>query len=256
MSAPIAFILVGNQVENALTSKINIFLRDVYSGWFAESHEFIFSITHKNQELKIDDGWDIYGDSSSFWLGFKKDINNKNKIMSEMFELGSNSIIKTTKFMDLIYKDFIDCNLNAIFSLSNMRVIQDKVVGDSVSAAKGSGAIIGNINNGSVSIPIAISGDLVRAICGEVNQKVHVPKPQINLVSRNSTLEKYKANIEVLAGEAKISLLDFSKMEVGDVVLLNKKVGEPFFVQSGNKVSVGSIQLGRLENKKAIQFLE
>lgn len=257
MSVAMPIKLLGEIAEKELTSKMSAWLSDLYSGWFSDAEKYCFSVTIKNKTLHINsDVWNFYGNSNKLWLAFKSEDSVKNKIMAEMFELESSSSLKTTKFTDAIYKDFIDSNVNMLFERNNMANFKSLDI-KNPDMSYGSGAILATISNGSISLPIAISGEMVSAICGEEKQSLQVLKPNYQLVARESTFDKNKckSSLEVLAGKVNISLRDFSQIGIGDVVLLDTKVGMPFSAILPTKKSF-NIQLGAVENKKAIQFIE
>lgn len=255
MSAVAPFTLLCEAMEKELTAKMDAWLRDLYSGWFSDADKYFFTITNKNKALQIDNNiWDIYGNSSTYWLAFKKDVSAKNKVIAEMFELDSHASFKTTKFTETIYQDFIDSCVSSIFERTNLTYIRGTDI-LKVSADFGSGAITGTLSNGTVSLPVTLGGDLVKAICSESNQKLQSIKPAHNLASREGSVDKYKSKLEVSAGKAKISLRDFSIMEVGDIVILDTEVGSPFAVYLPGKAPLQA-QLGNLINKKAIQLIE
>lgn len=256
MSVATPIDLLGEAAEKELTSKMSVWLGDLYSGWFSDAEKYYFSVTNKNKALHINsDAWEFYGNSNKLWVAFKSDAFAHNKIMAEMFELESPSNLKITKFTDAIYKDFIDSNVNMIFERVNMTYLRNIGI-TNPDMSYGSGALLATIGNGSISFAIAVSGEMVRAICGEAKQRLQVTKPSYQLAARESAFDEnnFKSSVEVLAGKVNISLLDFAKIGIGDVVLLDTKVGMPFSAKVSTKNSF-NVQLGAVENKKAIQFI-
>lgn len=257
MSEVLPINLLGEVAEKELIAKMSAWLNGLYSGWFSDADKYLLSITSKNKTLKIDsDSWRFYGNSNKLWLAFKSDPLAKNKIMSEMFELDSPINFKLTKFIDAIYEDFIDSNVNMVFERMSITNLVNKDIRNP-EVYFGSGAVLASINNGLISIPIAISGELVKAICSESNQKLEISKPKYDLVARETSLDahKHKSSIEVLAGKVTLTIKDFTEIEIGDVVMLDTKIGNPFpAVISANKSL--EVQLGVVNNKKAIQFIE
>lgn len=257
MSQVLPISLLGAMAEKELTTKMSAWLSELYSGWFSDAGKYYFVIANKNKALQIDnDLWRFYGNSNKLWLAFKNDVSTKNKIMSEMFELDSPTNLKITKFIDAIYEDFADSNVNMIFERTNITNLNNKDI-NNPEVYFGSGAVLASINNGLISFPIVLSGELVRAICSESNQKLQISKPEYDLVAREISLDehKYKSRIEVHAGKVKVTIKDFTEIEIGDVVMLDTKIGTPFPVVLSANRSL-NVQLGVVDNKKAIQFIE
>jgi flagellar motor switch protein FliM len=96
----------------------------------------------------------------------------------------------------------------------------------------------------------------VKAIYDSSKLNVRSNLPRINLVPRESTLSGFSKQLQVLVGSAEISFSELSKMEIGDVVVLNKKIGQPFSIQNDSKLFLANGQLGKVTNKKAIQLIE
>lgn len=257
MSEVLSISLLGETAEKELTTKVSTWLRYLYSGWFSEPDKYFLSITNKNKALKIDnDLWSFYGNSNKLWLAFKSDVLTKSKIMSEMLEFDSPTNFKITKFTDAIYKDFIDSNVTMIFEKTGMINFNNKDI-HNPEVRFGSGAVFGAINNGLISFPVALSGGLVELICSESNEAMQISKPQYDLVARETSFDthKHQSRIEVLAGKVKMTIKDFTEIGVGDVVLLDTKIGAPFpAVLSANRSL--NVQLGIVDNKKAIQLIE
>ena len=257
MSEVLPISLLGETAEKELTTKLSTWLKYLYSGWFSEPDKYFFSITNKNKALKIDnDLWTFYGNSNKLWLAFKSDALTKSKIMSEMFESDSPTNFKITKFTEAIYKDFIDSNINMIFEKTGMINFNNKDI-HNPEVNFCSGAVFGTINNGLISIPVALSGGLVEIICIESYQKMQTSKPHYDLVGRESSFDahKHKSRIEVLAGKVKMTIKDFTEIGVGDVVLLDTKIDAPFPAVLSTSRSL-NVQLGIVDNKKAIQLIE
>ena len=257
MSEVLPISLLGETAEKELCTKVGAWLRSLYSGWFSEADKYFLSITNKNNALKIDnDLWRFYGNSNKLWLAFKSDALTKSKIMSEMFELEPPTNFKLTKFTDAIYEDFIDSNVTMFFEKTGMINFNNKDI-HNPEVNFGSGAVFGSINNGLISFPVALSGGVVELICSESNEAMQISKPQYDLVARESSFDthKQKSRIEVLAGKVKMTIKDFTEIGVGDVVLLDTKIGAPFPAVVSLNRSV-NVQLGIVNNKKAIQLIE
>ena len=256
MKVATSFVFIGEEVTKQLTSKLNGLLRELYSGWFSDDRHFQFTVAQKNQPLYFDKKeWQFFGNCSDFWLAFKVNDDIKSKLLSSMFEASLQQIPKSTKFMEHIFQDFIDSNLNALFALANSEYIHnDDIINFKLTF--GSGALMGNFGDGSTTLPVAIGGGLIKSICGEVSQKNKDLALSNELTDRSISVENYKTVIEVMAGKAEITIQDFARMEIGDTILLDRRVEDSFFVQSANSVFIAHTQLGKLENKKAIQLIE
>lgn len=256
MKVATPFVFIGVEVTKQLTIKLNGFLLELYSGWFSEDKHFQFTVAQKNQQLYLDKKeWRFYGNSSDFWLAFKVNDDIKSKLLSSMFEVGLQQIPKSTKFMEHIFQDFIDSNLNALFALANSECLHNDDI-SSFKLAFGSGALTGNFSSGYISLQVAFGGELIKSICGEVNQNNRNLALLNELTDRSISVENYKAAIEVMAGKAEITIQDFARMEIGDTIVLDRRVEDPFFAQSLDSVFIAHAQLGKLENKKTIQLIE
>lgn len=256
MNVVLPFVLTSEESTKQLISKINTFLPDIYCGWFSDECHFQFTVAQKNQQLYLDKKeWRFYGNTSDFWLAFKVNDEIKSKLLSSMFEVSPQQIPNPTKFMEHIFQDFINSNLIALFALAKSEYLHKDDI-TNFKLAFGSGALMGHFSSGTTSLPVAFGGELIKSICEEINQKTKTSVLLNELTDRSISVENYKAAIEVIAGKAEITIQDFARMEIGDTILLDRRVEEPFFVQSPNSLFIAHAQLGRLENKKAIQLIE
>lgn len=255
MKKALPFLMLGDKAIEELERKINDTLRSLYPQWLSESDQFSFTVTKQNKLLAIDgQSWDICGSSDTNWVAFKKDEKSKNKVLKEIFELDQYTNFKSTKLTDAVYHDFINSNISVIFDAGTSGNVDTE---KRLTAASnfGSGAVLGSILHGSINIPVAIGGEVVMGICAEFNQKLKNPNSQRQLSPRETSLGKLNTELEVTAGKVQISFGDFSNMGVGDIVLLDRKIGEPFNANLSNDVQ-SNVQLCRLGNQKAIQFIE
>ncbi|MFV1922178.1 MAG: FliM/FliN family flagellar motor switch protein [Methylotenera sp.] len=247
--------MLGDHATAEMERKISDGVMLFYPQWLSDGNQFKFLVETKNKPIDIDNqNWDIHGKSESFWIAFRKDEKLKNKILKEIFELDAYANLKSTKLTDSIYQDFIDSNVKAIFNLANATDLETQK-NLTIKTTYGSGALIGKISNGDLDIPVAIGGDVILAICSEFKQQIQSLKAPCKLIERKSILGNLVSKIEVTAGKVEISFSEFSNMSVGDIILLDSKVDDPFKANFSDEVH-SKVQLCKLENHKAIQFIE
>lgn len=249
------YTLIGTSKADELTKKLNASLQSIYAGWFSQDHKFRFTITHINQRLNIDiTKWSIHANSKESWLAFKPDSQTETWLISEMLSSDGYTIPKMTTFTNMIFHDFIESNISAIYSLANMVSLKGNSKQE-IDTRLGSGAIIGNMSNGVVTLPIAIGGDLVQAICGSRTELAKNSKAN-ELSKREQTILNSELSLKILAGKAVMSIDDITKIEIGDVVLLDSKLEDSFSAYTSSGNFLAQIQLGKRANQKAIQLIE
>ncbi|EUJ10329.1 flagellar motor switch protein [Methylophilaceae bacterium 11] len=248
------YTLYGASHVNEVSEKVNAALSELYAGWFTREEHFIFSVTNHNESFKLAiDSWDIYASSPDCWVALKGVKKLQAGFLTKMFDADSNLLARTTKLTSAIYSDFIESHIDTLYSLANTVYLKGQNI-TNVRTLKGSGALLGLVSNGEVAMQIAIGADLIKAICSKSFVKLH--SKSADLVSRESVLQNPVVDIHVPAGSAEMTLKDLSMVEVGDVILLDKKLGGKFLVTDAKGRFLANAQLGKRLNQKAIQFIE
>lgn len=248
------YTLFGESQLDEVSNNINLHMQKLYDGWYGENHNFSFAITKKNESLALDiKQWDVYANTKHLWVAFQSDARVATDMLNEMMGLVSRPLAKSTAFTNAIYSDFIYSNVSTIYSLANTVHLKNKDIVD-LEIYKGSGAIVGQIANGKTFLKMAIGGDIVKALCATKSTQSDLKMAE--LVARESLVLKPTVSLNVTAGSTIMSLRQLSELDVGDIVLLDKKLGSGFSVTTKNGVPLAKAQLGKLINQKVIQLIE
>lgn len=122
---------------------------------------------------------------------------------------------------------------------------------ENVRTEYGSGAIFGELGGDLPPQPIALGGSVVSALVGRQSQ----PSPhEAMLASRESAIGGGVTRLEVVLGQAELTLADLANVSVGDVIRLQSPFRDPLLVRTDDGVPLARARLGVRDGYKAIQL--
>lgn len=206
-------------------------------------------------EIVAKEDWTIFGDPSGVWLAAKVSENRQREFVERL--LGTP--VPPGMALSPLLRDLLDqCIRDLVVrfgarptvGLSLVRHAATRI--DATAVAYGAGALSIQPAAGVALPELVLGGELVeRILAREVQPPARMPA----LARREMSLRAMREQIEVILGDAELTLGDIANVSVGDVIRLQAKYRDPLSVRFCNGVQLLKADLGASGTKKAIQIV-
>ncbi|MCB5191889.1 FliM/FliN family flagellar motor C-terminal domain-containing protein [Methylobacillus arboreus] len=254
MPVALPFRLIAASGRVAVEETLKAVFSDWSKAWLGEDAKCSYAVD-SDSAIGPDDEWLIVGNAPESWVAWNLADSQGRELVSAMMKQSSGLSSKPSPLTSALRQEALLDLFRRIQTLSSHELAQ-QYQGEKRQLRTGYGS-------GVVHLQISgILGQQELLIGGAVAEALGAFKPTRSphaqaMVQRGRTLGRYVAHLEVLAGQAEITVQDLSGIEVGDVIRLSAKSADALLVRSlTGKQPVAKAYLGLQGNHKAIQFLE
>lgn len=256
MPVALSFRLIAASGRAAVEETLKAVFNDWSKAWLGEEARFSYTVDSDNG-TEPNEEWLVVGNAPESWVAWNLADNRGRELVSAMLKQSSGLSSKPTPLTIALRQEALLDLFRRIQPLSSHELAQ-QYQGEKRQLRTGYGSGVVHLQmSGTLGQQELLIGGAVAAALGAL-KPTRSPHAQ-TLVQRGQTLGRYVARVEVLAGQAEITVQDLSGIEVGDVIRLSAKSADALLVRSltGNgKQTVAKAYLGLQGDHKAIQFLE
>ncbi|MGY1490767.1 FliM/FliN family flagellar motor switch protein [Methylobacillus pratensis] len=257
MSVALTFRLIAASGRAAVEETLETVFSEWSKAWLGEDARLSYDVDSAST-IEPGDGWLIVGNAPESWVAWNLAESRGRELVSAMLKQSGGLSSKPSPLTSAVQQEAVLDLFRRIQPLSSHELAQ-QYQGEKSQLRTGYGSGVVHLQiSGTLGQQELLIGGAVAAALGAF--KLTRPSRTQALVQRGQTLGRYVAHLEVLAGQAEITVQDLSGIEVGDVIRLSAKSTEALLVRSltgGNgKQAVAKAYLGLQGGHKAIQFLE
>lgn len=206
-----------------------------------------------------DDGdWVVLGDTSDIWLAWHLREASRRELAHQLLGGNGQSGSPLTSMVQTLVDEAMGDFERRLFALSSPDTNSPHTPGSMLPpaiTAYGSGMVGVSLAFGSPSLflTIALGGAFVERLLARPLAK---PVSDAALVARNTAIAPSRVGLEIILGQAELSLSALAGIAVGDVLRLDARYRDPVLAVTTDGKPLLKAHLGTQGNIKAIQIVE
>lgn len=257
MSVARAFRLLGETDHTVFQQTFGRIADDWSREWFAASPVVLFEPDSAAPDVLPDaEEWVVIGRPPECWVAWHLREGAWRDLARWLFNGAPGPSAKPGPLAEAVLRDCL-CDLSArVLTDAGFTELWESVsiqAGSSLRVGYGSGAVFGSLAGDLPRQPLAFGGALVEAIVS-TQRTLPALLPAPALVKREASIRNGRTGIEIILGEAELSLAELATISVGDVIRLDALHRHPLRMQTRDGQLVGHIELGTRGEHKAAQF--
>ena len=256
MTAALPFRLISEGDKRRIVERLLQLSQSWGNDWFIDQLDFQVHMSSAIDFcLAPGEQWMVFGTPPDKWFAWKIDGASSREWLGMIFGTPLGVSAKNTPLMHDMLQECVAGLAQELATAIGEQVLIKQ--GSSPSTLKslrtgyGSGAILAELRGGAQRQTIALGGDIVE----QWTRSLPLEETHTQLTPRRSAIGELQTSLEVVAGQAELTLRDIIGLEVGDVIQIDKKLGEAFEIRAGG-MRVTNARLGIRGDHKAIQLIE
>lgn len=251
------FRLHGNEDRAAVRTAIQKVQATWVSTWFASAPdgdvEFGFDSDPRPPNAEI---WTVVKTDPENWMAWQTTARSGRDYARLLLNapLGPRADI-TPLIERLLGECLVDLAIRVFDAAGLGQVTEDpeQVALGALRIGYGSGAMFGVLGGGLPHLPFAIGGATAAGLIGRPQRTAANAGP---IQPRESAIAGAVAKLEVILGQAELTLAELANVSIGDVIRLQSPFREPLTVKTCGGRPVVRARLGASRGRKAIQIID
>lgn len=256
MTQVLPFRLVGTEDVGVLRSALGGPMQSWAADWFSSSPNLVFQVSESvSPSLAASSGWTLMGEQSGVWLAWSlPEILRREfteKLLGAPVPPGGDVSLMVQALvgeclLDLGSKLFAMAETTPATGVQNGITLAPSMIG------YGSGAACVGSEAGCPLPDLVFGGEFVERLLARPRKS---NAKAAALVHRHAAIRQRRANVEVVLGDAELTLADLANVSVGDVIRLQSRYRDPLLVRSPKGEPLMKANLGSAGACKAIQVI-
>jgi len=256
MNVAVPFRLISDTDLSALRDAFRTEANGWATTWFATAPKVDFHSSDSfNRDRLASEKWMILGGDADTWVAWQLTGYPWQDYARLLLTtpVGSNASL-TPLVKSLLHDCLLDLaqRLLSAAGLSNIPTSSAEASLETVRTDYGSGATLGYLCGDLPRQGIAIGGAVVGGLLGRRPQSAN----EETLVAREAAISNGKTQLEVILGQAEMTLAELANISPGDVIRLQSSFRKPLAVRTMDGQPLVRARLGTCGGHKAIQITE
>lgn len=256
MSMALPFRLIGDTERAALRKATQEATQAWAADWFATAPSTAIALTADCGPQAAPSGtWMITSIDADAWVAWKLDDQPCREYAQLLLDAPLGSIAKPTPLLRMLIDDCLHDLAARLLLAAGLGDAGLTVASGSLTEWRtgyGSGAVSGSLGGDLPQQEFVLGPSVVAGISARPSAP---PLATPELLPRTNAIGSAKTRIELLLGEAELSLAELANISVGDVIRLKSPFREPLTVKTVDGQPLLKAHLGTRNGRKALQVI-
>lgn len=257
MTAALPFRLVGENDKSALRIELLAEAQDWAAIWFAGAPPAELEIDAEPDLDSLDKApWTIAGEAPERWVAWQCPTDSWRDYARLLLAapVGPDAAL-TPLIGSLLHECLSDLATRLLAAAGMATDCRQFAEGSlcSVRTGYGSGAVVAGLGGGLPPLRLVLGGEVAAAFIG---RQVQPAATHIALAPRKAAIASGSMRLEVVLGQAELTLAELANVSPGDVIRLQTSFREPLAVRTSDGQPILRAHLGTRKGHKAIQIIE
>ncbi len=254
MTAAQPFRLLGEAGSSALGLELLAEVLDWSATWFAEAPQAELKIEAAPAPLDPD-RWTVAGEAPERWVAWQSPGDSWREYIRLLLAAPVAPDAARTPLIGSLLDDCLSDLATRLLAAAGMATDGHRPgteVQRSLRTGYGSGAVVARLGGGLPPLRLALGGEIVTALSGRQEPAA----ADAALTPRKAAIASGSTRLEVILGEAELTLAELANVSPGDVIRLQAAFREPLTVRTSDGRPILHAHLGTRNGRKAIQIIE
>lgn len=246
------YVLLGDTDLKTVLLRLQEVIQPLWSGWFSDKQPVELQIKSCNQHLNVNaNQWDLVSNAAATWVAIEHADKLNEFFMGQLTGIPRRKVSETSSIISALYERFLADFKKTIFGSIGQVVLGGT---HAIAQNKGSGAVIVKVTLSNKQVfNLALGGDFIKHLLTERFAPKEVGSGA-KMHFDQGLFKHLTINVAVTAGALTLPLQGVKRLQVGQVLKLDKKISEPLSLAYG-QVPIEDVQYGRQGEQKVFQLL-